>query len=1009
MNATETNERRSLGSPKRMESTDMRTRIRSLAPLGGLLLLLGVASLLLASPAMADLPPSPCTWDGTTRTCHLWATTGTLTMPDGAVVPVWGFAEDAAGPAQVPGPVLIGNQDETLQVILHNELLTETVALAFLGQELLPDLEGVAAGQIMTYTFTLTSPGTFLYEAGLTPNGARQVAMGLYGALVVRPYTVTQAYEDPATAFDDEVLLVLGEVDPLFNSDPYAFAMHEYAPRYWLINGQAYPDVPEIEALPGQRILLRYVNAGLESHWMGLLGLRQQIIASDGQLRPGSYGAVAETLASGQTLDALTTIPTTAVQDARYALYDSNLILHNANQRLAPDGSLAYGGMMTFLRAVTTTLPLPAGPIASNVQVDPTPTNGDVGVTVNATLTSGPGVTAAEFFTNTLGAPGTGTGMTLAGDGATAELSAGTLASWPSGHHVFYVRGLDANGWGPVGSTVLNLDKLGPAIRGMSLSLDPTNGTSPVLLRATGDDRRNGRNPVIAAEYSIDGGAASPMTLARTDNPVTAMTATLTITTLQGLTEGLHPIYVTATDSLANLGAPGVITLTLDQSGPEPAFVMLTPDVLDLSVPPAVTHVRLDAVITDVLTASVQSPLANAEAFIGTVGPDGTGFNLFPSDGLFDWITETVYFNIPVGNFLWLAQGDHPIYVHGLDSAGNWGPCGSAMITIDRGAIDTEGPVITSLSVAPNPTGGAVTVDVASAAADPGLLSNVVVAEWFVNTDPGFGNGWPLDPLDGAFDSPNEALTAIINVSGWANGNYRIYVRALDSSGNWGAAVSVVLRVRGNAAALILADGFETGTFAAWTAAIGAVSITPEAAIAPTGSTLGMQAAVDGGAPAYVSHVMPAGETHYLASFYFGPNSTNMGTQEHDIFVGLNAGTPIFGIQYEASGDGVGYEVRAWALSAGVASYTAWYDIDDAPHKLGISWESGSSSSFDLTVDDAVLEQLAGLDTAAYTLHEIRLGPSTNLDPAASGIEYYDEFEARRVIQVYLPTILRGQ
>ncbi len=52
---------------------------------------------------------------------------------------------------------------------------------------MIPDTTGVAAGASTIYTFTASSPGTFLYEAGLTPNGQHQVAMGLYGALIVRP------------------------------------------------------------------------------------------------------------------------------------------------------------------------------------------------------------------------------------------------------------------------------------------------------------------------------------------------------------------------------------------------------------------------------------------------------------------------------------------------------------------------------------------------------------------------------------------------------------------------------------------------------------------------------------------------------------------------------------------------------------------------------------------------------------------------------------------------------
>ena len=83
---------------------------------------------------------------------------------------------------------------------------------------------GTAARRPKSYTFTATNPGTFLYEAGLLPNAEHQAAMGLYGALIVRPTSAPdvvipgQAYADAATTFVDEAVLVLSEIDPALNN-----------------------------------------------------------------------------------------------------------------------------------------------------------------------------------------------------------------------------------------------------------------------------------------------------------------------------------------------------------------------------------------------------------------------------------------------------------------------------------------------------------------------------------------------------------------------------------------------------------------------------------------------------------------------------------------------------------------------------------------------------------------------------------------------------------------------
>ncbi len=48
--------------------------------------------------------------------------------------------------------------------------------------------------------------------------GKQQVAMGLAGAIVVLPATAGQAYGSATTAYDDEAVMVLSEVDPALNT-----------------------------------------------------------------------------------------------------------------------------------------------------------------------------------------------------------------------------------------------------------------------------------------------------------------------------------------------------------------------------------------------------------------------------------------------------------------------------------------------------------------------------------------------------------------------------------------------------------------------------------------------------------------------------------------------------------------------------------------------------------------------------------------------------------------------
>ena len=64
----------------------------------------------------------------------------------------------------------------------------------------------------------------------------------------------------------------------------------------------------------------------------------------------------------------------------------------------------------------------------------------------------------------------------------------------------------------------------------------------------------------------------------------------------------------------------------------------------------------------------------------------------------------------------------------------------------------------------------------------PVVAGNIIKAEYFFDTDPGFGNGVNI-PVSAATDLPN--VLATINTSALANGTHRIYVRTLNIEGKW--------------------------------------------------------------------------------------------------------------------------------------------------------------------------------------------------------------------------------
>jgi len=109
---------------------------------------------------------------------------------------------------------------------------------------------------------------------------------------------------------------------------------------------------------------------------------------------------------------------------------------------------------------------------------------------------------------------------------------------------------------------------------------------------------------------------------------------------------------------------------------------------------------------------------------------------------------------------------------------------------------DTAGPRTYDVSATPNPTHGVGSTTLKAKIDDLATgWSNIAGAEYFVGTVGADGTGTPMAASDRIFDSPTEEVRAQLNVTGWAVGNYTIYVHGRDASGRWGSVSSVDLAV----------------------------------------------------------------------------------------------------------------------------------------------------------------------------------------------------------------------
>ncbi|MEZ4656113.1 MAG: hypothetical protein R2911_00910 [Caldilineaceae bacterium] len=196
------------------------------------------------------------------------------------------------------------------------------------------------------------------------------------------------------------------------------------------------------------------------------------------------------------------------------------------------------------------------------------------------------------------------------------------------------------------------------------------------------------------------------------------------------------------------------------------------------------------------------------------------------------------------------------------------------------------------------------------------------------------------------------------------------------------------------AADVIFADGFDGGSLAAWSGTGGTASRLSVTAGAAQSGGYGLQAAITSGSAGYVVDNSPNNETSYHARFYLNPHGATINSTAQDILVGLNAANQmVFRVQLRRSGSN--YQIRSVITRSGGSTNTSWYTISNAYHAIEISWQTASSASFSLYIDGALKQTAAKLNTSAYTIKSVRLGPSGGLS-GSPGSEYFDNFRSTR-------------
>lgn len=310
---------------------------------------LGLLLLAFASMASAQHDIRGITGGGSgVTTFNLYAFPFNMDLPDGSSVYMWGFGDKDQGAnathaegvgyrlPQYPAPTLVVNQGDSVVINLKNFGVPQPVSITVTGHQVSsfggsPGLfsQTAVVGQApASYTFEATNPGTYIYHSLAGPNPGLQAEMGLQGVLIVRPtgYDATSnriAYGATGAEYDQEFLYLLTEVDPDLHAQVerghYAHATQsDRRATIWFVNGRVFPELTHdnfgelyphapYRALamshPGDRVLVREVNAGSDSHPFHHHGENLTLVARDGRVMSSDGGVTADLGRSDNTIN----------------------------------------------------------------------------------------------------------------------------------------------------------------------------------------------------------------------------------------------------------------------------------------------------------------------------------------------------------------------------------------------------------------------------------------------------------------------------------------------------------------------------------------------------------------------------------------------------------------------------------------------------------------------------------------------------------------------------------
>ena len=205
---------------------------------------------------------------------------------------------------------------------------------------------------------------------------------------------------------------------------------------------------------------------------------------------------------------------------------------------------------------------------------------------------------------------------------------------------------------------------------------------------------------------------------------------------------------------------------------------------------------------------------------------------------------------------------------------------------------------------------------------------------------------------------------------------------------------------------LIFADGFESGSLAAWSRnAVDGGDLRASSAAALASTAMGADGLIDDQTALYVQDDRPGDESRYRARFYVDPSRFDPG--EHTaafrtrVFLAFDEAPQrrLVAIVLRRMSGQYGL-MGTTRLDDGTQVDAGFFPITAGPHAVEFDWRRSSAPGvnnglFQLWIDGVLVASLPNLDNDSSGVDFVRLG-ALSIKQGASGNLYWDEFVSRR-------------